>query len=225
MSSIAPELGEPPIDVSGISESFYPPEDTDLIIPQHISRMALYSACFCLFPNCFLTYIFGYERMAAVFGALYISTVLHWYKPKRHGTMRTIDMCLAICTLYRLTFIERFRLHTFYQPYWMYTFYTVIIAYLCNEYVYYMQIKRVRSGDIEPSVVITEYTQWPMRLLNYTQPNTKERENAYYISMYTHIFFIHLLPSIVFSTLIILSYYKYNSELPRIERGDIIPEL
>lgn len=220
MSFIAPEIGS--LSGEQPSDDISLPEDNDLVIPQYISKYALYSACFCLFPNCILTYIFGYERMAMVFGALYISTMLYWYKPKRHGIIRKIDICLALFTIYRLTFIERFRLHTIYQPYWMYMFYTMIIAYLYNEYVFYMRVNRGFSNN---NIGYTDYIQWPLRLLNYTHPHTKERENAYYISMYTHIFFIHLLPTIMFSTLMILSYYKYNSELPQIQFGDSIPEL
>jgi hypothetical protein len=182
-------------------------DDNDLIIPQYISKNALYSACFCVFPNCIVTYIFGYERMCATFVLLYISTMLYWYKAKRNGIIRIFDMCLAYYTMYRVTFVERLRLHPVYQTYWMYVFYTIVIAFLCNDYVFYMQVKRGFSND---NNVYTEYTQWPLKLLNYTQPNTKERENANYISMYIHIFFVHLLPTITFTSFIILSYYATN---------------
>jgi len=47
----------------------------------------------------------------------------------------------------------------------------------------------------------------PRRLpiLNYTRPDTKEREMAYCKSVGLHICFIHLLPTITFGSFIVLS--------------------
>jgi hypothetical protein len=75
-------------------------DNDGLLIPQYITKNALYSAYFCVFPNCIITYIFGYECMCATFVLLHISTVLYWHKAKRNGIIRKFDMCMAYYTIY-----------------------------------------------------------------------------------------------------------------------------
>lgn len=226
MSSIAHKLDETALDdVNILVESSSPSEDNDILIPQYISKNALYSACFCVFPNCILTYIFGYERMNMLFCILYISTMLHWRKVKNSGVIKIFDICVALLAMYRITFIERFRLHPTYQPYWIYVSYIMSISFIINEYIFYMRVKRGMGVDGSPTINYTNYIQWPLSLLNYTHSRTKERENAYYNSVYTHIVFLHLLPTISFSSLIVLSYYKYNADLRQIQSIDLVPEL
>ena len=191
------------VDISPSHPSEY---DDSILIPQYISRRAFYSATGFILPNCIVAYTFDYTFMFVVFTMLYISTMLHWNKVKRDGPIRIADMILAHTSLYRFTFIDRFRLCPVYQTYWLYTFYIMIFAFVINEYILYMQVKR--GEQQQNSALYKVYSSWPLRVLNYTHPHTKERENAYYRSTHVHMFFLHALPMATSGSFAILSYYQ-----------------
>jgi len=188
--------------------------DNGILIPQYISRLAFYSATGFILPNCIVAYMFDYKCMFALFAMLYVSTMLHWNKIKQNGPIRTIDIILACTTLYRFTFIDRFRLCPIYQTFWLYVFYTMIMAFGINEYILYMQVLRGEPYAKDSLYKYKIYTRWPFQLLNYTPPNTKEREAAYYRSTYVHTFFLHVLPMATSGSFIILSYYQCPAPAP-----------
>jgi hypothetical protein len=189
-------------------------QDTTVLIPQYISRCAFYSATGFILPNCILAYVFDYQCRFVLFAMLYTFTMLHWNKVKRDGIIRTVDIMFAYLCTYRFTFIDRYRLCPTYQTYWLYVFYTMIIAFIINEYILYMQVVRGYPYSTESQYKYKVYTQWPLRLLNYTQPNTKERENAYYRSTYVHMFFFHVLHMATSGSFAILSYYQCPTPAP-----------
>ena len=55
----------------------------------------------------------------------------------------------------------------------------------------------------------TESGYWYFSL-ECTRPNTVDRESAYYRSTYTHMFFLHILPTMIFSYCIIMSNIPNN---------------
>lgn len=183
-------------------------QDTTVVIPQYISRCAFYSATAFILPNCIVFYVFDYQCMSVLFAMLYVSTMLHWNKLKHNGPIRMIDFLLANLSLFRFTFIDRFRLCPTYQTYWLYVFYTAITAYVINKYILYMQVKRGEPYTKDSFYKYKIYTRWPFRLLNYTHPNTIERENAYYTHVYTHLLFFHALPMMASGGFVILSHYQ-----------------
>lgn len=130
--------------------------------------------------------------MSMIFGLLYVTTMLHWYKV-HDGIIKKIDIGVALLTIYRLTCVERFRLLPVYQTYWLYIVGIMSAAFIINEYVFYMQVK------------VPCKTPRRLSILNYTCPDTPEREMACYGSVGRHICFIHLLPTITFGSFIILS--------------------
>lgn len=162
------------------------------MIPQYISKYAQYSACFCVFPNCIITYMYDYKIMSALFGLLYVTTMLYWYKVQ-DGIIKKIDMGVATLSIYRLTCVERHRLLPIYQTYWLYIVGIMSIVFIVNEYIFFMQIK-----------CPCKTPRW-ISILNYTWPDTKEREMACYKSVGRHICFIHVLPTITFGSFIVLS--------------------
>ena len=147
-----------------------------ILVPQHISKYACYSACLCLFPNCGITYMYGYTNLSLLFGLLFITSILHWHKV-RHGWISKIDRVVALTTMYRLTFIDRVRLHPTYQTYWFYV-----------------------VGIMGTSFMFNELAFVPIK-----QNEVVEHDRACYYSVGRHILFIHLLPTATFCTFIILS--------------------
>lgn len=180
--------------------------DADILIPQHISRRALISATFFLY-NSVLAYVLDYRVMCILLGTVYVSTILHWNAVKYRGTIKTVVSSLAVITIARLTFVDSYRFCPIYQQYWMYVFSTIIGGFIVNEFLLYMQVTRYSNKITN---IENQYGVWPLTLFNYTNPNTYARELAYYRSSHTHMFFIHILPSITSSIFGILSHYQCN---------------
>jgi len=117
------------------------------MIPQHISKYALYSACVCVFPNCIITYMYGYKIMSALFLLLYGTTMLYWHKVQ-DGIIKKVDMGVATLSIYRLTCVERYRLIPMYQTYWLYIVGIMTIAFIVNEYFFICKSSvRVKHPD------------------------------------------------------------------------------
>lgn len=115
------------------------------MIPQHISKYACLSACLCVFPNCGITYMYGYTNMSLLFGVLFITSILHWHKV-RHGWISKIDRVVALTTMYRLTFIERHHLHPTYQTYWLYVVGIMGTSFILNEFAF-VQVQHMAERD------------------------------------------------------------------------------
>jgi len=180
--------------------------DPDILIPQHISRRACISATFFLYVA-LLAHVLKYPVMCILLGFVYVLTLLHWNAVKHTGKIKTIDTTMANITVLYITFIDRYRWCPDYQRYWMHVFYIIICGFLTNEYLLHMQVTRFSNKIV---YIENKYTRWPLNLLNYTNPNTAERERAYYRSTYTHMFFIHVLPTTMSATFAILSHYQCN---------------
>lgn len=116
---------------------------------------------------------------------------------------------LANITIVRLTFVDSYRFCPIYHQYWMYVFSFIIGDFAINEGLLYMQVTRYEN---RVKYIENKYETWPLTLLNYTNPNTYKRELAYYRSTYTHMFFVHILPSVMSAIFAILSHYQCNSE-------------
>jgi hypothetical protein len=181
-------------------------DDPHILIPQHISRRALISATF-LLNNSILAYALNYQVICVLLGSVYVTTLLHWNAVKHTGTIKTVDTVLANITILHLTFVDSYRFCPKHQQYWMYVFYTILCGFITNEVLLYMQVTRYSN---RVKYIKNQYETWPLTILNYTNPNTYNRELAYYRSTYTHMFFVHILPSIMSAIFAIISHYKCN---------------
>uniref|UniRef100_A0A6C0HHA1 Uncharacterized protein n=1 Tax=viral metagenome TaxID=1070528 RepID=A0A6C0HHA1_9ZZZZ len=181
-------------------------QDPNILIPQHISRRAFVSATFFL-QNCILAYALEYRVLCILMGSVYIATLLHWNEVKYHGILRTVDTMLANIAVLYLTFIDSYYFCPIYQQYWFYVFGSAIGGFAVNQYLLHMQITRYSN---QVKYIANQYETWPLTLLNYTNPNTYNRELAYLRNTHMHMFFIHILPSISAAIFAILSHYQCN---------------
>ena len=173
--------------------------DNIVIIPQHISRIALFSVQFILYV-CYLTYIYEYNRLCMLTFALYISSMLHWNKVKYQGIVKTIDILFANGVFLHVTIFD---CHRFLYPHRLLWYNTVIIsatAFITNEYLFYHQVLKYKNKRVKFTDKFWYFS------LDYTNPNTMNRELAYYRSTFTHMFFIHILPTTVCAYAGISSY-------------------
>ena len=201
--------------------------DKIILIPQHISRIALFSVQFVLFV-CYLAYIYEYTRLCILLFGLYVSSILHWNKVQHKGIVKTIDIILANSVFMHVTIFDCNR---FIHKYiWYITAVISVSGFITNEYLFYHQVltplriypkgahgnftllNRPIMGDLivqrcknKKVGFISKYWYFS---LDYTNPNTMNRELAYYRSTFTHMFFIHVLPTTVCAYLGVSSYIK-----------------
>jgi len=94
--------------------------------------------------------MYGYNILCILHVLVCITSILHWHK-MRNGWFRKIDKSVALMTMYRVTFIERLRLHPTYQTYWVYVGTIMAASFVLNE-LYFLQVKSTERDRVYYSV-------------------------------------------------------------------------
>jgi len=163
--------------------------DTTIIIPQHISRHAFCSVQFILY-NSLIAFLLHYHVTGSILFFLYFSTLLHWNCVRRMSIIKMVDIALAVSALSYVTFIDIYRFTPYYQNVWYISTTSSIIMFVINETLFYYQVsKQLRNSCSD--------TKFHYFSLIYTLPNSNARELAYFRNVYTHMFFLHVLPPCV----------------------------
>ena len=163
--------------------------DDTVIVPQHISRQAFCSAQFILFDSLF-AFLLEYNVLGYILFSLYISTMFHWNCVRRMSIIKMVDIVLAISAMSRVTFVDVYRFTPYYQTVWNVSTASILIMFIINETLFYFQVSNT-ANTRNPSIYFHYFS------LNHTKPNSKARELAYYRNVYTHMFFLHVLPPCV----------------------------
>ena len=159
--------------------------DPVICVPQHISRYGLYSEQLILL-NAICNYIYGYKILTIIGLSLYTTSLLHWYKMKSTGLIKTLDVTMCVITINYITFNDSAYFCPLNRQLWFLSTFICIAAYLTNTYIgSYQQFpkgSRYFAGD-EPYRYFS---------LKYTWPNTLQRELAYKYATYVHIILLHV---------------------------------
>ena len=171
-------------------------EDPQILVPRHISRNAFVSIqCFLLV--CILAYQLEYYYVAVHLSFIYICSLLHWRCVYRTGLIKTIDTIIAFSFFIIFTLYDSARFYEF-RPMWISTALISTGMFTVNEVLLQYQVLYPR--EMPEMIVYTDRRiRWIRNYfsLTYTKPNTAAREWAYYRSVYTHMLFVHFLPTIV----------------------------
>ena len=171
-------------------------EDPHILVPRHISRNAFVSIqCFLIVS--ILAFQLEYYYVAVHTAFMYTFSLLHWRCVYRVGLIKTLDTIIAFSFIIVFTLYDSARFYQF-RPLWISTALLTTGMFAVNEVLLYYQILYPRDM---PEMVVhpNRALQWIMNYLSltYTKPNTATREWAYYRSVYTHMMFVHFIPSIV----------------------------
>jgi hypothetical protein len=177
-------------------QMFLQHNDQKILIPQHISRKAFFSIQTIL-VNMIIAYILKYNVTFYNLSILYVLSMIHWNKVKRKGLIKTLDTTMASYSMFYFTYIDSNRYLLVYQKLWYICVFCSLFGFFMNEYLLYYQILHERKNNIRSKFFYFS--------LEYTMPNTYERELAYYRSTYTHMFFLHVLPFTMSGTFAILT--------------------
>ncbi len=170
-----------------------------ILVPQHISRLAFYSAPLILF-NSAIAHKYKYYALSACLTTLTITTILHWNKIKPDGIIRKIDTILASSTIAYGTYIS-LSFSPVYRTVCITANVLAVNTFCVNNWLFYHQTQKkskilvIANG---PEQLEYENNYWYFSLYP-TKPGSLSREQAYYRSTYTHLFFIHILPTIILS--------------------------
>jgi hypothetical protein len=182
--------------------------DDTIIIPQHISRHAFCSASFILFDS-LLAFVLEYYVLGSILLLLYFSTMLHWNCVRRMSVIKIIDIVLAMSDMFHVTLIDSYRFTPYYRSVWWISTTSSFIMFVVNEILFYYQV----STEKNPNRIMIKSSYFHYFSLEYTPPNSQARELAYYRNVFTHMFFLHILPpcvSVICASRSIIENYHNN---------------
>ncbi len=162
----------------------------ELAVPQHISRVGVYTGHF--FLLCFIAsvyYNFPIITSVALF-TTYSTTIMHWYKLRHSGIIKTLDIISIINLILTFYFNGIFKYCPNCQRAWISTMATNAVIYYINSSIFYYQTVDNRGQIMKPGC----YSYFS---LAYTLPNSRERELCYYYNSYVHCVFLHVIAGTV----------------------------
>ena len=175
--------------------------DPYILIPQHISRQAFYSIQvlgFCIGA----AYYTKYYITCLLISILYTTSMLHWNKIYYSSIIKKLDIFAVIVLVLNVTFYDSYY-YKEYKIYWFICCPLFILTFIMNETLFYYQV--LKNGDKKNDDKKFHYFS-----LQYTEPNTRERELAYYRSTYTHMLATHIIPFLVCLYCSVCSTYSPN---------------
>jgi len=166
--------------------------ENNLYIPPHISKYCVYSSNIILICST-VAFLCNYKIVSLLLLCLYITSNLYWRNPVFNGTIKKIDIFFVFLTFGYLIY-RSFGFKEKYRKIWITTVLIVLVIAIINEALYCFKIVGVFKDDnIEG---LDNKREFGYFTLDYTYPNTPEREKACYFSVIVHCLFTHILPSI-----------------------------
>ena len=171
-----------------------------IIVPQQISRQALYSIPIFL-PTYLVFKSLNYD-FAEILLLLLFTSIYHWNKILKISFIKILDIITSITTLAIITFYssKRFNYHSYLI--WQITASIIFVSFLLNEYLFYYQV--LKNCQKHNAITCCNFHYFTIL---WTEPDTVERSCAYYRSVYTHMIFLHIVPGTISIYCALHSYY------------------
>jgi len=153
-------------------------------IPPPISKIAFFSIPFFAMDS-LVCYMYEHYRLSVLLALLTVTSVAYWKSPKKMDLIKIADMSVATLTIYNATFVDAYKYtDTYRHIYWISS--TVSIAsFFMNEswFLFSMLLleDQMRLWDLDDSDKQT-FLVWKAR--------------AQKMSVYIHLFFLHILPNV-----------------------------
>lgn len=202
-------------------------EDFDVIIPDRIARPLVWSAHLLLVTAFTSGFVKNRWDLAATLVAVYITSILHWSRPRFSSWARLADYTAVTVAVTYGTWVST-TLLPIYTYIWGMGIGLVGCVFAANETLYYMQVMKLPSGsdsavggavyvEDRPKVVATaNVTVTPPATvappadsvcfcLQVTYANTQQREDVYKRTVFVHLFCVHIFANALAMT-IVLSY-------------------
>ena len=173
----------------------------ELLVPQYITKWGVLTS-FVLLGFSFLTYKYKYYLLSILSLCVFISSVLHWHKMTLFGSTKVVDFILAASAFLLVTFYYNDILKGKYKRIWFVTAAVTVAIFLFNWVITYFQILNKDKT--------TEQKEYKYFSLDYTMPDTLQRELCYYYVTFVHLIFVHIVPSVVLAYCFIMSHSTFS---------------
>ena len=162
-------------------------------IPPHISRIAFFSIPFFV-ADSLVCYMYEHYRLSALLALLTVTSVAYWKSPKKLDLIKIADMSVATVTIYNATFVDAYRYtDTYRHIYWISSTISITSFFLNEAWFLFSMLlieDHLRLWVLDDSDKKT-FLVWKAR--------------AQKMSVYIHLFFLHILPNVTCMVCIIKS--------------------
>jgi hypothetical protein len=172
----------------------------ELLVPQYITKWGVLTS-FVLLGFSLLTYKYKYYLLSILSLCVFISSVLHWHKMTLFGSTKIVDFILAASAFLLVTFHYNDILKGKYKRIWFITAAVTVAIFLFNWVITYFQILNKDTTR--------EQSEYKYFSLDYTKPDTLQRELCYYYVTFVHLIFVHIVPSAVLVYCFIMSHSTF----------------
>ena len=160
-------------------------------LPQHLTKYCVITIHFMLL-SAIVTLILGYKVLALLFLCLYIIGFSYWRKPEYNSILKKIDVFFIFITCCLIMYYA-FKFKEKYQRLYIILFLIICVIVIINEALYRFKIVGMFDNDNTEPV----FSNFDYFTLDYTYPNTIEREKCCQFSVFVHCFFSHILGNLV----------------------------
>lgn len=165
----------------------------EIRIPSSISRTAFYSIPLFMMDS-IVCFYYEYYRLSALLALLAVTSVAYWNSPKKLDVIKIADMSVATITIYHATFVDAYRYTDTYRHIYWISCTVSITSFFLNEawflFSMFLIEDQMRIWYLNDSDKKT-FLQW--------------KERAQKMSVYIHLFFLHVVPNVTCMVCIINS--------------------
>ena len=158
--------------------------NTENRIPPYISRPAFFSIPFFV-ADSLVCLKYGYYQLSLLLALLSVTSVAYWNSPKKMDVIKIMDMSLATVTIYHSIFIDAYKYtDTYRHIYWISCTVSTASFFLNETWFMFTMIlieDQMRLWVLDDSDKKT-FLVWKSR--------------AQIMSVYIHMFFLHILPNV-----------------------------
>jgi len=153
-------------------------------IPSPIARIAFFSIPFFAMDS-LVCYMYEYYRLSFLLALLTVTSVAYWKSPKKLDIIKIADISVATVTIYNATFVDAYRYtDTYRHLYWISCTVSITSFFLNESWFLFSMLL------LEDQIKV-----W------YLEDSQKERlftwkTRAQKMSIYFHMFFLHILPNV-----------------------------
>lgn len=183
-----------------IEEFYNKYKDDSYPIPPHISKYCVYSATFILIGS-ITAFLCNYKILSLLLFCLYITSYIYWSKPALMSISKIVDHFFVLLVFVYLTYLS-FNFTKKYKMMWINIFLFVVTIGIINQTIFNFKIVNffkqlnidhdLKDGDQQEG--LDNEKKFNYFTLDYTYPDTYEREEACFYSIIIHCCCIHLLP-------------------------------
>jgi hypothetical protein len=183
-----------------IEEFYNKYKDESYPIPPHISKYCLYSATVILIGS-ITAFFCNYKILSLLLFCLYITSYIYWSKPALMSISKIIDHFFVLLVFVYVTYLS-FNFTKKYRKLWISIFLFLVTVGIINQTILNFKIINVFKqsnhdhyvkGDDEREGLDNE-KKFNYFTLDYTYPNTYERELAGFYCIIIHSCCIHIFP-------------------------------